>query len=144
MPPLDGPGHFQPRPYLRFEPHAAGWKFHARAVRFTSELCRLLEIAPAQLPGAIDYLFKGCVTEWKRTRRAPELDPESENELITATVHLLRAEGVPQPRVDAVARQLETLSRDFFTIGMQKEPQEKKRRRNGDHVLPLRLQRRLK
>jgi hypothetical protein len=99
----------------------AGGNFHSRAVRFTDELCRLFGITRAQLPAAIDYLFKGCVAEWKRTRKAEELDPEVESELISATEQLLRAEGVSDTRIRPLARQIETLSRDFFTIGNKRK-----------------------
>jgi hypothetical protein len=98
-----------------------GGNLHGRAVRFTDELCRLFGITRAQLPAAIDYLFTGCVAEWKRSREAEELDPEVESELISATEQLLRAEGVADIRVRPLARQIETLSRDFFTIGNKRK-----------------------
>lgn len=98
-----------------------GGNFHNRAVRFTDELCRLFGTARPQLPAAVDYLFKGCVAEWKATRAAEELDPDIESELISATEQLLRAEGVPEMRVGSLARRIESLSRDFFTIGNKRK-----------------------
>src|SRR5579863_7975621 len=68
-----------------------GGNFHGRAVRFTDELCRLFGTNRSQLPAAIDYLFKGCVAELKRSRVAEEIDPDIESELISATEQLLRA-----------------------------------------------------
>jgi hypothetical protein len=98
-----------------------GGNFHSRAASFTDELCRLLGMTCSELPAAIDYLFKGCVAEWKRTRAVEELDPEVESELISATEQLLRAEGVPEIRVRPLARHIENLSRDFFTIGNKRK-----------------------
>jgi hypothetical protein len=98
-----------------------GGNFHNRAVRFTEELCGLFGVTRAELPAAIDYLFKGCVVEWKRTRAAAAIDPEIESELISATEQLLRSEGLADERVRPVARQIEALSRDFFTIGNKRK-----------------------
>jgi len=98
-----------------------GGNFHSRAVRFTQEFCRLFGVSRAELPAQIDYLFKGCVAEWKRTR-LEEIDPELESELVSAIEQVLRGEGLPDQRVRPVARQIETLSRDFFTIGNKRKP----------------------
>jgi hypothetical protein len=97
-----------------------GGNFHSRAVRFTEELCRLFGITRAELPAQIDYLFKGCVAEWQRTRPV-EVDPEIESELISAFEKILREGGLAADRVPKLARQLESLSRDFFTIGNKRK-----------------------
>lgn len=44
--------------------------FHARAVRFTEELCKAWNIQKRELPELIDKLFKGCVAEWRKARLA--------------------------------------------------------------------------
>lgn len=98
-----------------------GGNFHSRAIRFTDELCRLLGLTRTQLPAAIDFLFKGCVAEWRRTRSATELDPEIESELISAITEILRAEGLTDERLPPVVRQIESLSRDFFTVGNKRK-----------------------
>ena len=46
-----------------------GGGFHSRAIRFTDELCRRFAITRSELPAEIDRLFKGCVAEWRLTRR---------------------------------------------------------------------------
>ena len=92
-----------------------GGNFHSRAVRFTDELCRVLGVSRKGLPAEIDFLFKGCVAEWKRGRPS-EIDPDIESELILALEQLLRGQNLPEERVGALARQIEALSRDFFTI----------------------------
>jgi hypothetical protein len=97
-----------------------GGNFHARAIRFTDELCRLFAVTRSQLPAELDYLFKGCVEEWKRTRSA-DVDTELESELVAVIEQVLRDEGVADSRVRPVARQLETFSRDFFTIGNKRK-----------------------
>lgn len=98
-----------------------GGNFYSRAIRFTDELCRLFGLKRAQLPDAIDYLFKGCVAEWKLSRGASETDPEIESELIAAIENLLHAEGIPHERARRAARRIESLSRDFFTIGNKRK-----------------------
>jgi hypothetical protein len=96
-----------------------GGNFHSRAVRFTQEMCRLFAVSRAQLPAEIDYLFKGCVAEWKSTRRE-DIDPELESELVAVIEQVLRGVDLGD-RARPVARQLETLSRDFFTIGNKRK-----------------------
>ena len=97
-----------------------GGNFHSRAIRFTDELCRLFGVTRAQLPAEIDHLFKGCVEEWKR-RRSTDIDTELESELVAVIEQVLRGEGVADSRVRPVARHLEVLSRDFFTIGNKRK-----------------------
>jgi len=97
-----------------------GGNFHTRAVRFTEELCRRFGVTPQQLPNEIDILFKGCVAEWKRTRPAA-IDPETESELIGAISKLLHDEGLTAARSRALAREIETLSREFFTMGNRRK-----------------------
>jgi hypothetical protein len=70
-----------------------GGNFHGRAIRFTDELCRLFGVTRVQLPAEIDYLFRGCVDEWKRTR-STNVDTELESELVAVIEQVLRAEGV--------------------------------------------------
>jgi len=94
--------------------------FHSRAVRFTEELCERFGLTLAQLPDEIDVLFKGCVAEWKRTR-PEEIDPETESELIAAISNLLHDEGIPEARSNALSRQIEVLSREFFTMGNRRK-----------------------
>lgn len=97
-----------------------GGNFHSRAVRFTAELCRLLGVTRAGLPAEIDFLFKGCVAEWKRTR-PEEVEPEVESELIAVIAEVLRGEGIVDDRARPLARKIESLSRDFFTIGNKRK-----------------------
>jgi hypothetical protein len=97
-----------------------GGNFHSRAIRFTEELCRLFAVSRAQLPAQIDHLFRGCVAEWKRTR-PEEIDPELESELVSAIEQVLHGEGLIETRVRPVARHLEVLSRDFFTIANKRK-----------------------
>jgi hypothetical protein len=97
-----------------------GAVFHSRAVAFTEELCKRLQVSRLQLASEIDRLFRGCVEEWKRSRHEIP-DPELENELIASIGELLRVEGVAEDRTAAVARQVEALSRDFFTIGNKRK-----------------------
>jgi hypothetical protein len=97
-----------------------GGNFHSRAIRFTEELCRLFAVSRAELPAQIDHLFRGCVVEWKRTR-PEEIDPELESELVGAIEQVLHGEGLAETRVRPVARHLEVLSRDFFTIGNKRK-----------------------
>jgi hypothetical protein len=100
-----------------------GGVFHGRAVQFTDLLCAHWKIARKELPAQIDYLFKGCVAELKRRQAQPEgdLDAETESELISAMEAVLRKEGILEPNALAVARQIEGLSRDFFTIGNKRK-----------------------
>ena len=101
-----------------------GGVFHARAVRFTDLLCDHWKITRGQLAEQIDLLFKGCVAELKQRRTAEgeiSIDPETESELIAGISAVLREEGVDRSRVAAVARTIEGLSRDFFTIGNKRK-----------------------
>ena len=97
--------------------------FHGRAVQFTDLLCAHWKIPRNELPGQIDHLFKGCVAELKRRNVRPEgvLDGETESELISAIEAILRGEGIGEPKALAVARRIEGLSRDFFTIGNKRK-----------------------
>jgi hypothetical protein len=97
-----------------------GGVFHSRAVAFTDELCKRWNLSRSQLTAHIDRLFQGCVEEWRKSRHETP-DAELENELIVAIGQLLKAEGVPDTRTGAVARQVEALSRDFFTIGNKRK-----------------------
>lgn len=102
----------------------AGRVFHSRAVRFTELLCDRWQIVRKELPDQIDYLFRGCVAEWKRRRSeiAEEpIDEETESELISAIEAMLRAEGIAEPGALTVAGKIESLSRDFFTIGNKRK-----------------------
>jgi len=101
-----------------------GGVFHSRAVRFTELLCDHWKISRNKLGGQIDHLFKGCVAEWKRRHSegadAP-LDEETESELILATKSILQGEGLSEQRAAVVARKVEGLSREFFTIGNKRK-----------------------
>jgi hypothetical protein len=83
-------------------------------------LCAQLGIAPKALYDHIDFLFRGCVAEWRRTRRE-QVDSELENELIVGIEQLIKAEKVPADRASKLARQIELISRDFFTIGNKRK-----------------------
>jgi hypothetical protein len=97
-----------------------GGVFHSRAVRFTAELCREWNVSKPKLALEIDRLFRGCIEEWKRHRHEIP-DPELENELIAAIEQLLRGEGLIEARSKSLSRQIEALSRDFFTIGNKRK-----------------------
>jgi hypothetical protein len=99
-----------------------GGIFHGRAVRFTELLCERWGIGRQELANRIDYLFRGCIAELRR-RHDPsfEADPELESELMAAIETLLRGEGIPDERAKALARQIEGLSRDFFTVGNKRK-----------------------
>jgi len=99
-----------------------GGGFYSRAIRFTDLLCKHWQITPDQLPGRIDVLFKGCVAELKRRHEASaEIDRETESELISAVQGELRKEGIEDDRALLLARKIEDLSRDFFTIGNKRK-----------------------
>ena len=100
-----------------------GGVFHGRAVRFTELLCGRWGITRRELPEKIDHLFKGCVAELKRRQAATEgeLDEETESELISAIEAVLRGEGIVEPQALFIARRIEGLSRDFFTIGNKRK-----------------------
>ena len=101
----------------------AGGVFHGRAVQFTDLLCAHWKITRKELPAQIDHLFKGCVAELRRRNVRPEgeLDAETESELISAIESVLEAGGIAEPKALAVARRIEGLSRDFFTIGNKRK-----------------------
>lgn len=104
-----------------------GGVFHARAVRFTELLCARWGIESRVLPGRIDILFKGCVAELRRRQQAGEatsvetVDSETESELISAIAALLAKEGLKDERAGLLARRIENLSEDFFTIGNKRK-----------------------
>lgn len=101
-----------------------GGVFHGRAARFTDLLCKHWGISSRELPNRIDYLFKGCIAEWRRRQSAQAdtaIDEETESELISAIEGVLRSEGIAEPKALSVARRIEVLSRDFFTIGNKRK-----------------------
>jgi hypothetical protein len=98
-----------------------GGVFHARAVRFTDLLCAHWKIERKDLAAQIDILFKGCIAELKRRHAEDEIDTETESELISAVEAALRSEGIATERALALARKIEVLSRDFFTIGNKRK-----------------------
>jgi len=102
-----------------------GGVFHGRAVRFTELLCRAWGITRRELPERIDILFGGCVAELKRRQEdtvvGESIDPETESELISAIEAVLRSEELPAGRIPAVSRNIESLSRHFFTIGNKRK-----------------------
>jgi hypothetical protein len=101
----------------------AGGVFHGRAVQFTGLLCAHWKITRKELPAQIDHLFRGCVAELRRRNVRPEgeLDAETESELISAIESVLRAEGIAEPKALAVARRIDGLCRDFFTVGNKRK-----------------------
>ncbi len=100
------------------QPHGV---FHRRAVRFTELLCAHWGIARSELPSRLDHLFKGCVADLARRHIARKIDEEAESELISAIEALLDAEGVAGSRALILARKIEALSRNFFTIGNKRK-----------------------
>jgi hypothetical protein len=98
-----------------------GGVFHSRAVRFTDLLCGHSKITRQELPAHIDILFKGCVAELRRRQSGEEIDSETESELISAVQGVLRGAGFDDDGALAVARKVEGLSRDFFTIGNKRK-----------------------
>ena len=100
-----------------------GGVFHSRAVRFTELLCRHWKITKKELPDQIDVLFKGCVSELKQRNAeiSPVIDAQMDSELVLAIEAELFAEGITEPRALAVARKIEGLSNDFFTIGNKRK-----------------------
>jgi hypothetical protein len=99
----------------------SGGVFHARAVRFTDLLCAHWKIERKDLPIQIDILFKGCIAELRRRHAEDEIDTETESELISAVEAELRGEGIIKERALVLARKIEILSRDFFTIGNKRK-----------------------
>jgi hypothetical protein len=99
-----------------------GGVFHSRAVRFTELLCERWGIGKQDLANRIDCLFRGCIAELRR-RRDPsvEADSELESELTAAIEALLRGDGLSDERAKVLARQIEGLSRDFFTVGNKRK-----------------------
>jgi len=97
--------------------------FHSRAVRFTDLLCAHWEISRPELPERIDRLFKGCITELNRRQleNETEIEEETESELISAIEAVLEGEGIAEPQALIVARKIERLSRNFFTIGNKRK-----------------------
>lgn len=98
-----------------------GGGFHARAVRFTDLLCAHWKITRKELPAKIDILFKGCIAELKRRHQEDDIDEDVESELISAVESELRDVGVLGDKSLALARKIEVLSRDFFTIGNKRK-----------------------
>lgn len=106
-----------------------GGNFHERAALFTRLLCQHWQTDVAGLASRIDVLFRGCVADWRRRRRAVEpageeeagLEVEIESDLLADLVALLRANGLDDASAMAAARQAESLSRDFFTIGNKRK-----------------------
>ena len=76
------------------------------------------------LGGQIDVLFRGCVSEWERQRRAGQTDEdisaELESELVAEIEKLITDTGFPRERAGTVARQIERQARHFFTIGKKR------------------------
>lgn len=97
--------------------------FHARAVRFTEELCKAWNIQKRELPELIDKLFKGCVAEWRKARLASPapIDKDIESDLKTSIEEILKNEGVERARAEDAAKRIEALSHDFFTIGNKRK-----------------------
>lgn len=100
-----------------------GGSYHSRAVRFTGLLCDHWKTTTKELPGQIDALFKGCVAELKRreAEAGEAIDEKTESTLIAAIEAELQREGIAEPRALAMARRIEGLSRDFFTIGNKRK-----------------------
>src|ERR1700722_2426376 len=99
----------------------AGGVFHDRAVRFTGLLCKNWNVSRSELPARVDYLFKGCIAELKRRGPAALIDSELESELTAAVSALLKNAGLAEATAAALSREIERLSRDFFTIGNKRK-----------------------
>jgi len=97
--------------------------FYTRAVRFTDELCKVWNIEKRELPGLIDKLFKGCVADWRKIKlvNPVEIDDQIVSDLRISIGEILKKEGVETERVEEVAKRIETLSQDFFTIGNKRK-----------------------
>ncbi len=102
-----------------------GGGFHSRAVRFTDLLCEKLGTDKQGLFDQIDYLFKGCIAEFKRQlREQPQLLEErkvQDSELFAAIWKILTDEGIADERAEKVAANIEQVSRDFFTLGNKRK-----------------------
>lgn len=98
----------------------AGGNFHSRAKRFTELLCARWGIQRADLPGRIDFLFKGCVEELRKRPRA-EIDEEVESELRAAIADLLAEKGLAADVAAETARSIESLAEETFTIGNKRK-----------------------
>lgn len=96
-----------------------GGVWHERAVRFTDLLCKHWNVSRKQLGDEIDYLFKGCVAEFKRTTKQV-VDPEAESELLLELGKILAEAKIPVDRIQPLARKVEEVSKDFFTIGKKR------------------------
>nr|WP_294546669.1 hypothetical protein [uncultured Rhodopila sp.] len=97
--------------------------FHSRAVRFTELLCAHWSIEPAELPGRIDHLFRGCVADLTRRtlESGMEAGEETGSELISAIEAILLDDGIAASTALTLARKIEALSRNFFTIGNKRK-----------------------
>lgn len=97
-----------------------GGNFHSRAVRFSDELCRRWQISRKELATRIDRLFQGCVAHL-RSSGAAAVDEEIESELTSVVTRLLEGGGVAAEASGALAKRIETVSREFFTIGNKRK-----------------------
>jgi len=111
-----------------------GGVFHERAVRFTQALQEHWHTDRRGLAGQIDVLFQGCVQELRSRVIGLEqasdaadigttslVDPELESDLIADVAAVLETEGIAAARAAGVARRIEALSREFFTIGNKRK-----------------------
>lgn len=110
-----------------------GGVFHARAVRFTEELCRRWNVSRADLWGQIDFLFKGCVAELRRQAAAKAEavgtglllgeaeDAVGHSELTAQILELLHQAGLDGDGAAKTATAIEALARDYLTIGNKRK-----------------------
>lgn len=97
-----------------------GGTFYKRAVRFTDALCARWGIPKSRLGEEIDYLFKGCVAAF-RMEPVDDAEGQPESELIGEIAAILGQAGMTEPQTETVARQIETVAKDFFTIGNKRK-----------------------
>lgn len=96
--------------------------FYARAVRFTDLLCAHWNVTRKELSAKIDVLFKGCVAELhRREAESDEIDEETESELTGEIELALENAGLASESAGPLARKLEGLSKEFFTIGKKRQ-----------------------
>jgi hypothetical protein len=119
-----------------------GGNFHQRAVRFTDALCERWSVTRRDLPNRLDYLFSGCVAEWRRQaarKKKNDLfdvendggDPEDdetqaverelESDLVATIAAMLGSSGLQGEAANRLAKKIELASRDFFTIGNKRK-----------------------
>lgn len=109
-----------------------GGTFHSRAQRFTDALVERLDVPRPRLGDNLDFLFQGCVQEMKRQEAArresgaaddePEEGAPDEPELVGVIADIMkRSLTVPEGDLPELARKIEKVAKDFFTIGNKRK-----------------------